>query len=285
MANEPISVSQKIRDARHAKNLTQGELAGSEITRNMMCRIETGSATPSRATLAYLADRLDIPLLYLLDETLTLEECYKHLYMDSVKSEFASGHYQECLRLIRRYFKNEDDELALIAATCLTHLAEKKLHDGNLDSADKLVREAQALCEKTVYPCEHLRCALNLLRAITTNVQSPRYEIHEKDYLACRNAAVSQDLFAYLTEDASACQEPLLHAHLKAKEKFRARDYKGALADLEALEEQRMEKNLSAFLLFRIYTDLENCHRELGDYQNAYRYANKRISMLAAFKS
>jgi transcriptional regulator with XRE-family HTH domain len=92
-----------------------------------MCRIETGTATPSRATLAYLADRLDLPLLYFLDDTLTLTECYKHLYLADIHKAFAEEHYTEALRLLQKYFKEYDDELALIAATCLTEIAKKKV--------------------------------------------------------------------------------------------------------------------------------------------------------------
>lgn len=282
---EPITVGQKIRETRIAKGLTQGALAGGEITRNMMCRIETGSATPSRATLAYIADRLDIPLLYLLDDTLTLTECCKHLYLPNIQKEFAAGHYEEVLRLLHRHFKEYDDELALIAADSLTELAKKKVHNGNLESADKLIKEALSLTEATVYPTAHLRASLALLSAITSNVQSPRYEIKEEDYLSARESASMQDLYAYLTEDTASCRDPILSEHLSARDMLRSRNYKGALSTLESMEERRTELNLSAFVLFRIYTDLENCHRELGDYQNAYRYANKRISMLAAFKS
>ena len=205
--------------------------------------------------------------------------------MPDIRREFAVGHYAEALRLIRRYFKEYDDELALIAASCLTENAKKKLHDGNLESADRLIGEARSLTEKTVYPTEHLRATLTLLGAITSNVQSPRYEIDEQSYLLLRDRTVMQDLFAYLTDDTAACREPILSEHLRAREMLCSRNYKGALAALETLEERRTEINMSAFILFRIYTDLESCHRELGDYQSAYRYAGKRISMLAAFKS
>ena len=282
---QPMPISQKIRKARLARSLTQGELAGDKITRNMMCRIETGTATPSRATLAYLADRLDLPLLYLLDDSVTLTECYKKLYLPLIHRACKAGNEEEALRIIRRYFKESDDEISLIAATALTALARKKVHDGNLESADKLVREALAFTERTVYPTEHLRASLALLAAITANVQSPRYEMNEETYASLRDTATMQPLFAYLTEDTASCCDPILAEHLKAREKLRSRDYKGALAALEALEERRTSDHLSAFVLFRIYTDLESCHREMGDYQNAYRYANKRISMLAAFKS
>jgi transcriptional regulator with XRE-family HTH domain len=50
--------------------MTQQELAGEYITRNMLSRIENGFALPSIPTLLYLAEKLGVPAGYLLaDET------------------------------------------------------------------------------------------------------------------------------------------------------------------------------------------------------------------------
>ena len=52
----------RIKEARLAKKLTQTEVVGSFITRNMLSQIESGTATPSIKTLAYLAEVLDLPM-------------------------------------------------------------------------------------------------------------------------------------------------------------------------------------------------------------------------------
>ena len=67
-------VGQKIKEARLSKKMTQAEVVGTFITRNMLSQIESGTAMPSMKTLAYLSTVLDLPLSSLLnEETGTLE--------------------------------------------------------------------------------------------------------------------------------------------------------------------------------------------------------------------
>lgn len=54
-------LGQRIKEARLAKKMTQNEVVGSFITRNMLSQIESGNAVPSMKTLTYLAEVLDIP--------------------------------------------------------------------------------------------------------------------------------------------------------------------------------------------------------------------------------
>ncbi len=49
-----------IKEARIAKKMTQSEVVGTFITRNMLSQIENGVATPSMKTLEYLAGVLDL---------------------------------------------------------------------------------------------------------------------------------------------------------------------------------------------------------------------------------
>lgn len=51
-----------IKEARLAKKMTQNEVVGTFITRNMLSQIESGSAMPSVKTLEYLCRVLDIQL-------------------------------------------------------------------------------------------------------------------------------------------------------------------------------------------------------------------------------
>lgn len=55
------ALGQKIKNARLEMGLTQKELCGGDITRNMLSRIETGDAYPSLETLCCLASRLGLP--------------------------------------------------------------------------------------------------------------------------------------------------------------------------------------------------------------------------------
>ncbi|EEC56957.1 DNA-binding helix-turn-helix protein [[Bacteroides] pectinophilus ATCC 43243] len=49
-----------IKEARIARRMTQSEVVGDFITRNMLSQIENGNAAPSMRTLQYLMDVLDI---------------------------------------------------------------------------------------------------------------------------------------------------------------------------------------------------------------------------------
>lgn len=63
-----MELGEKIRQARLAAGLSQRQLCGEEITRNMLSLIEHGSARPSMKTLAVLAQRLGKPVGYFLEE-------------------------------------------------------------------------------------------------------------------------------------------------------------------------------------------------------------------------
>ena len=53
-----MTMGQRILAARLAAGLSQRELAGEEITRNMLSSLEHDTANPSVATLRYLSKRL-----------------------------------------------------------------------------------------------------------------------------------------------------------------------------------------------------------------------------------
>lgn len=61
-------LGQRIKEARLAKKMTQNEVVGSFITRNMLSQIESGNAVPSMKTLTYLAKVLELPPAVLLQD-------------------------------------------------------------------------------------------------------------------------------------------------------------------------------------------------------------------------
>ena len=63
-----MNLGEKIRRARLDAGLSQRQLCGEEITRNMLSLIEHGAAKPSMKTLSYLAQQLGKPMAYFLEE-------------------------------------------------------------------------------------------------------------------------------------------------------------------------------------------------------------------------
>ena len=63
-----MELGQRIRQLRLSKGMSQRQLCGDVITRNMLSQIENGSARPSMDTLSYLAARLEKPVSFFLEE-------------------------------------------------------------------------------------------------------------------------------------------------------------------------------------------------------------------------
>ena len=63
-----MELGKRIRQARLEAGLSQRQLCGEQITRNMLSQIENGSARPSMDTLRYLAAQLGKPIGYFLEE-------------------------------------------------------------------------------------------------------------------------------------------------------------------------------------------------------------------------
>ncbi|MDR0222759.1 MAG: helix-turn-helix domain-containing protein [Oscillospiraceae bacterium] len=61
-------LGKKLKEARLAKKMTQSDVVGTFITRNMLSQIESGAAFPSIRTLEYLAKTLEIPMHYLIPD-------------------------------------------------------------------------------------------------------------------------------------------------------------------------------------------------------------------------
>jgi transcriptional regulator with XRE-family HTH domain len=65
---DSIQLGKKLKEARLTKKMTQSDVVGTFITRNMLSQIESGAASPSLRTLEYLANTLEIPIHYLVTE-------------------------------------------------------------------------------------------------------------------------------------------------------------------------------------------------------------------------
>ena len=64
-----MELGQRIKEARLVAGLSQRQLCGDTITRNMLSRIENGTVRPSMTTLQFLAEQLGKPVSYFLDES------------------------------------------------------------------------------------------------------------------------------------------------------------------------------------------------------------------------
>jgi tetratricopeptide (TPR) repeat protein len=92
---DPAKLGQRIRAARVAKGLTQGELAGEHVSIAYVSRIESGHRRPNPKVLGELASRLDLPVEQLLMGVAPKELDEIRLGLDYAELSLESGQGKE----------------------------------------------------------------------------------------------------------------------------------------------------------------------------------------------
>ncbi len=282
-----MTLGEKIRTLRKEKKLTQKELVGEEFTRNMLSRIESDDALPSLSNLLYLAEKLDIPVGYLLDEEADLHAYRRMALIPRMKQLFAEQRYSEVIELGDSSFTAADSELCILLSESALALTIACIHKGKMQSAATYLEKLQRYSAVLTYGNGHILCAIALFSAILRNVQVPKYNLQASSFPAILNQAVYTDLFCYLSEQDAGhtYHDPMLSALSEGRRLMAAGRYSDAIRHFEQLEEAKSNRDTSLFLLFRLYGELEACHKELRNFEYAYRYAAKRMSLISAFRS
>lgn len=158
-------LGRRIREARLAKKLTQAEVVGDFITRNMLSQIESGTALPSVKTLQYLSKVLEVPMAQLMPE----EEATADGAADYMQARelFVSRQYERVIETPE--IAGFSDELAALRAKAYLELAKKAKEDDltSLQTAADHARRAAQLSDKGIFANSSVRSeALLLLNSI-----------------------------------------------------------------------------------------------------------------------
>lgn len=281
-----MELGEKIKALRKARGMTQAQLAGDRFTRNMLCEIEKGKAAPSLDTLSAIAEGLSVPAAFLLDEEEDLFGYAKRSAMPEIRKLYLSGEFGACFHLCESLPGEPDDEIAFLLAHCALGEGRRAFYRGNMETALVYFAEALDYAAKTSYPTEDVCASAGLYSALSGNVSAPRRDFDEALYQKHANRATESELYAYVTDKADyPYTDPLFAEHQAARLLMKERRYREALPKLTALEEHKGEDGVSAYFLFRLYSDMEICFREEQDFERAYKYSTKRITLLSAFQS
>ena len=90
-----MNIGKKIRSLRMQRGMTQRELAGDMITRNMLSSIENGAAMPSISSLLYIAERLDVSPAYFFDDSEKPQSEIESILC----SLYNEGEYEKCISI------------------------------------------------------------------------------------------------------------------------------------------------------------------------------------------
>lgn len=137
-----MEMGEKLRQERLTLGLSQREVCGEVITRNMLSQIENGQAKPSMKTLQYLASVFQKPVGYFLGETTA---CINQSVMEKAKEAFARKEYQRVLLLLEEYQGPDqlyDWEAGLMGYLSCLEGARMLVEEGRQPVAEKLLNQA-----------------------------------------------------------------------------------------------------------------------------------------------
>ena len=275
----------KIKNIRKIRKLTQSALTGDKVTRNMLSRIENGAANPSLDTLEYLANGLGVSVSYLLSDDDDILFYEKKDKLNKIYKAYEAKNYTACIKLINS-LSDKDNELNYILSFSYLEHAKNMVRRGSLITALKYLELCEEHCKLTVIDTQHIEAQIPMYTAIAKNIQSPLLEFDSQKYENALVDSVDFEFFKYLTLDFSYAFETSIYAlHMEAKKHMKERNYLEASKILLGAAELSKKDNYNAFVIFSIYTDLEYCYKQLYDYEKAYLYSNKRMTLLEGFKA
>ena len=262
-----MELGQRLRQTRLAAGLSQRQLCGEVITRNMLSQIENGSARPSMDTLTYLAAELGKPISYFLEE----ESCvsFNVQSMAQARTAYAQGRYEDAMEWLEKYVPEDElfqDEFGLLKALILLAQAEKAIDENRPILARQLLESAAN--PQTCYclpELEHRR--LYLLAQVSQEAVS--LPADDRSLLVRAGIALKNGDAHRCSVLLEACEDhsqPRWH-HLQAEAAFQQEDYAKAVQHYHEIESIFSEI---------CYPRLEVCYRALEDYKKAYEYACKQ---------
>ena len=280
-----MKLGEKIKAERKRLGLTQNAIAGDFITRNMLSAIESSKVMPSLDTLRYLSKTLDLPIGYLLDDEADLSFYRKEKHIDAIRKAYKDEKYRDCLSMLEQ-LESKDDETVYLTVCASFYLARRMTIDGDFKLAEKYFDLCLKNLDACIYPTESFRLLIPLYTAVLHNVQSPLLELDAVHFSDSIFNSYDYEFFRYIHQDQEfAYKNEAFRLHMQAKTLIRARKYNEAISILHKLEDMKTPKQYNCCVTLGVYSDLEFCYKELLNFEQAYRYANKRISLLEGFRN
>lgn len=267
-----MELGEKLLRARQEAGLSQRQLCGEEITRNMLSQIEHGTARPSMATLQYLAARLGKPVSYFLEEDAVVSPNQQTIVQ--ARDAFDCGDFSAALDALSQYRSPDpvyDREQQLLQTLTLLSLAEAAITEGRFPYARELLdRAAEAPAPYFSDALEHRRLRL-LARLPEQNLSvlcAALPSLDEDLLLRTEAALMAKDPGkAARLLDAAEDRTTPRWCFLRGEAHLALREFSAAARHFHGAEAAWPQQSAAR---------LEQCYRELEDFKKAYYYACKQ---------
>lgn len=263
-----MELGERLRQARLEAGLSQRQLCGEKISRNMLSQIENGSARPSMETLRYLSQKLGKPMGFFLEEQAITSP------NQQVMASAREARGAQVLEILKDYRENDgvfDRERWLLEALACLELAREALTQEKTGYARTLLERCAQAGDRTPYYTESLERERLLLcyRVEKADAQTLEQLLPENTWemLLRAQAALedSQPEKARQLLDAASGRNDRWY-WLMGQSCIALRNYEEAAQALEQIAAPTMQ----------VYGALERCYKELEDYKMAYFYACKQ---------
>lgn len=292
-----MNLGEKIKAARLERHMTQKDVVGDYITRNMLSKIENGSATPSVKTLEYLAGALGLPAGYFMSESNGDELIPGD--MTTARNYFKEEEYEGCVRLLEQLDLDGGyrDEALLLMARSKIAMSKRAMTDGRYEESIRLAREAinhnaDSIYMSTAFRTEALlliaRCTMErggnfaaALDAYQTSYQDQGlgefYRLTMAEYYIdqgdLEKAKKEMDSIVRLSEATKPA-----YLMLQGRMELKDHQFEQAAKQLEKAE-QLARTSGSNYFMSGLYAMLEQCYREMEDFKKAYHYASMQLQI------
>lgn len=280
-----MTIGQKIKAERKKKRLTQSDLCKDRITRNMLSAIENDKASPSLDTLRFIALSLEVPLSYLISEDDNIFFYKKAEKISLIREHFGAKKYKKCIDAALT-LGEVDDEIAYILSASYFELGKQAVLDGSLSSALKHFDNFRFYTSKTVYLDDKAMILAIFYSAIAKNIKAPMLELDTRYFESAIKNQYDLDFYNFVKNNSTYdYTDRILLNHMTAKTYIKEFKYKQALELLHEIEAEKSKKNYNAYLVLNLYTDIEYCYKQIADFENAYKYSTKRMTLMEQFDS
>ena len=134
-----MTLGEKLYRRRMELGLSQSQVAGNQITRNMLSQLEHDQASPSVKTLSYLAKVLDVRISWLLEDD---DQEQQISTVTKARELYQAKDYGDCLGVLDSLVE-QSDESVLLYLRCATKYAEACLFDGKISEARTILQKTE----------------------------------------------------------------------------------------------------------------------------------------------
>lgn len=288
-----MNIGEKIKELRLRRQMTQADLAGDSVSRNMVSLIENGRATPSVQTLEAIAAKLRVTSAVLLAEERERAALLKEEALSDIRIAFSRKNYSICVDLCGSLYKNgvgQDDELDLVMAESLLELAREALLNDHIRESCQLLDEAVLYAERSVYYTDHILSVafwyFEYLGLLSPSLMSenlnegvvadtiPKGDVYCR-YMEAMLDETAEGLPLYPSDPTTA---ELLASHIRARHCIRMDAYEQANLILSGV--LRSPDSLPGIVMYHVFCDIEKCCHRLGNRKSEENYREARLSML-----